>query len=72
MNCWDSQNRFEMARFINNSGLIQTDDEIRLIKKLEDDQTYPNLSVYDLHEANMLCQRALGWMRYYEAKFKDY
>jgi hypothetical protein len=58
---WDSANPWGMADYVMASGMRLSDDEARLVRRAhEGGHTW---SVYQLHELNVMCIEARGWMR---------
>lgn len=58
---WDSSNPWSMGDYVEASGMRLDEDEARLVKRArEGGHTW---SVYRLHELNVMCFEARGWMR---------
>lgn len=51
-----------MRDFIEESGMVLTGEEVRLLDKATDPNNY-RISVYDLFSINLMCQQAIGWKR---------
>ncbi len=58
---WESSDPYNMGTYITTSKMKLTEDEARLVTRaLEEGHTW---SVYKLHELNVLCIEARGWLR---------
>lgn len=60
---WDNSNPQDMARFIRASKMPLNDEEEIDVARAESNQDLA-LSICDLHNLNMLCHMANGFLRY--------
>lgn len=58
---WNSTNPREMAAYIRASGMVLNDDEARAVQRADDDEHVWSVSA--LHEMNVTCIEARGWLR---------